>query len=73
MAVGITIEWIFFHGQLPDGAPDRGEGGVEAAPCQLELGGKDPLYVMDDVKDIAQVAGAALEGWCTIMARAAVR
>lgn len=31
-------------------------------PCQLELGGKDPLYVADDVADINQVAGAALEG-----------
>ena len=31
-------------------------------PCQLELGGKDPLYVADDVVDIHQVAGAALEG-----------
>jgi acyl-CoA reductase-like NAD-dependent aldehyde dehydrogenase len=28
----------------------------------LELGGKDPLYVMDDVEDIDKVAGAALEG-----------
>ncbi len=31
-------------------------------PCQLELGGKDPLYVMDDVADIGKVAAAALEG-----------
>ena len=31
-------------------------------PCQLELGGKDPLYVMDDVEDISKVAAAALEG-----------
>ena len=31
-------------------------------PCQFELGGKDPLYVMDDVVDIDQVAAAALEG-----------
>ena len=31
-------------------------------PCQLELGGKDPLYVADDVADIKQVAEAVLEG-----------
>ena len=31
-------------------------------PCQLELGGKDPLYVMDDVKDIKKTAADALEG-----------
>ena len=29
---------------------------------QLELGGKDPLYVMDDVDDVNAVAEAALEG-----------
>jgi acyl-CoA reductase-like NAD-dependent aldehyde dehydrogenase len=31
-------------------------------PCQLELGGKDPLYVADDIADVYQVAEAALEG-----------
>ena len=25
-------------------------------PCQLEMGGKDPLYVADDIADIKQVA-----------------
>jgi acyl-CoA reductase-like NAD-dependent aldehyde dehydrogenase len=31
-------------------------------PCQLELGGKDPLYVTDDVKDIAGVAAGTADG-----------
>ena len=31
-------------------------------PVQLELGGKDPLYVMEDVADIDAVAGDVLEG-----------
>ena len=31
-------------------------------PCQLELGGKDPLYVMDDVDNIEKAAADALEG-----------
>ena len=35
---------------------------TKLVPCQLELGGKDPLYVMDDVDDIDKVAAAALEG-----------
>ena len=31
-------------------------------PCQLELGGKDPMYVMDDVKSVEAAAAAAVEG-----------
>ena len=31
-------------------------------PCQLELGGKDPLYISDDVKDIASVAIGTADG-----------
>ena len=31
-------------------------------PCQLELGGKDPLYVADDVADVKSVAAATADG-----------
>jgi acyl-CoA reductase-like NAD-dependent aldehyde dehydrogenase len=31
-------------------------------PCQLELGGKDPLYVASDVSDVAAVAAATADG-----------
>jgi acyl-CoA reductase-like NAD-dependent aldehyde dehydrogenase len=31
-------------------------------PCQLELGGKDPLYVTDDVADIKSVATGTADG-----------
>jgi len=31
-------------------------------PCQCELGGKDPLYVADDVKDIKATAVATADG-----------
>jgi acyl-CoA reductase-like NAD-dependent aldehyde dehydrogenase len=31
-------------------------------PCQCELGGKDPLYVADDVSDIKSVAAATADG-----------
>jgi len=31
-------------------------------PCQCELGGKDPLYVANDVKDIKAVAAATADG-----------
>lgn len=32
------------------------------APCQLELGGKDPVYVMEDIDDIPKVAAAVADG-----------
>ena len=31
-------------------------------PCQCELGGKDPLYVADDIKDIKAVAAGTADG-----------
>lgn len=31
-------------------------------PCQLELGGKDPLYVADDVIDIKNIAAGTADG-----------
>ena len=31
-------------------------------PCQCELGGKDPLYVADDIRDIKAVAAATADG-----------
>ena len=31
-------------------------------PCQLEMGGKDPLYVANDIADVKQVAEATADG-----------
>ena len=31
-------------------------------PCGLELGGKDPLYVTDDINNISQVAAGTADG-----------
>jgi acyl-CoA reductase-like NAD-dependent aldehyde dehydrogenase len=31
-------------------------------PCQCELGGKDPLYVADDIRDVKSVAAATADG-----------
>ncbi|MGU7866242.1 aldehyde dehydrogenase family protein, partial [Escherichia coli] len=30
--------------------------------CQCELGGKDPLYIADDIHDIEKVAAATADG-----------
>ena len=58
----LPLNGYFFTGSYRTGRLIAEKVASKLAPCQLELGGKDPLYVMDDVKDIAQVAGAALEG-----------
>lgn len=67
---GMAGEWLlelpldgyFFTGSYRTGKHIAERVAAKLVPCQLELGGKDPLYVMDDVDDIEKVAGAALEG-----------
>ena len=67
---GVAGEWLlqlpldgyFFTGSYRTGRLIAERVAGKLVPCQLELGGKDPLYVMDDVEDIEKVAAAALEG-----------
>jgi acyl-CoA reductase-like NAD-dependent aldehyde dehydrogenase len=67
---GIAGEWLlqlpldgyFFTGSYRTGLHIAERVASKLVPCQLELGGKDPLYVMDDVEDLDKVAAAALEG-----------
>lgn len=67
---GAAGEWLlelplngyYFTGSYKTGKYIAEKVASKLVPCQLELGGKDPLYVMDDVADINQVAAAALEG-----------
>jgi acyl-CoA reductase-like NAD-dependent aldehyde dehydrogenase len=67
---GVAGEWLlelpldgyFFTGSYRTGRHIAEKAAPRLVPCQLELGGKDPLYVMDDVEDIDKVAAAALEG-----------
>jgi acyl-CoA reductase-like NAD-dependent aldehyde dehydrogenase len=67
---GMAGEWLlqlplngyFFTGSYRTGRLIAEKVASKLVPCQLELGGKDPLYVMDDVEDIDKVAAAALEG-----------
>ncbi|MES1216173.1 MAG: aldehyde dehydrogenase family protein [Bacteroidota bacterium] len=58
----LPLDGYFFTGSYRTGKYIAEKVASKLVPCQLELGGKDPLYVMDDVADIDQVAGAALEG-----------
>src|SRR5580692_7904945 len=58
----LPLDGYFFTGSYRTGRLIAEKVASKLVPCQLELGGKDPLYVMDDVEDIEKVAGAALEG-----------
>ena len=58
----LPLNGYFFTGSYRTGRYIAERVASKLVPCQLELGGKDPLYVMDDVADIDKVAAAALEG-----------
>ena len=58
----LPLDGYFFTGSYKTGKYIAGKVAQKLVPCQLELGGKDPLYVMDDVEDIEQTAAAVLEG-----------
>jgi len=52
----------FFTGSYATGRQILQSVAHNMVPIQLELGGKDPLYVMDDVADVRQAAINAAEG-----------
>lgn len=58
----LPVDGYFFTGSYKTGKYIAEKVAPKLVPCLLELGGKDPMYVMDDVKNIESVAGAALEG-----------
>lgn len=58
----LPLDGYFFTGSYRTGKYIAERVAAKLVPCQLELGGKDPLYVMDDITDIDKVAAAALEG-----------
>jgi acyl-CoA reductase-like NAD-dependent aldehyde dehydrogenase len=62
LLLSLPLDGYFFTGSYRTGRYIAEKVASKLVPCQLELGGKDPLYVMDDVTDIDKVAAAALEG-----------
>jgi acyl-CoA reductase-like NAD-dependent aldehyde dehydrogenase len=58
----LPLDGYFFTGSYKTGKYIAEKVAAKMVPCQLELGGKDPLYVMDDVLDINKTAADALEG-----------
>lgn len=56
------LDGYFFTGSYKTGKYIAEKLAPKLVPLQLELGGKDPLYVMDDLFDIKQAAINAAEG-----------
>jgi acyl-CoA reductase-like NAD-dependent aldehyde dehydrogenase len=56
------LDGYFFTGSYKTGKYIAQKVAPKLVPVQLELGGKDPLYVADDVADVRQAAINAAEG-----------
>ncbi|MFN3403103.1 MAG: aldehyde dehydrogenase family protein [Cytophagaceae bacterium] len=58
----LPFDGYFFTGSYKTGKLIYEAVASKMVPCQLELGGKDPLYVADDVEDIKSVAAGTADG-----------
>jgi acyl-CoA reductase-like NAD-dependent aldehyde dehydrogenase len=58
----LPFDGYFFTGSYKTGKHIYERVAAKMVPCQCELGGKDPLYVADDVADIKSVAAATADG-----------
>lgn len=56
------FDGYFFTGSYKTGQYIYSKVAPKMVPCQCELGGKDPLYVADDIKDIKAVAAGTADG-----------
>lgn len=58
----LSFDGYFFTGSYKTGKYIYERCASKMVPCQCELGGKDPLYVADDITDIKAVAAATADG-----------
>jgi len=58
----MNFNGFFFTGSYTTGQKIYNAAARKMVVCQLELGGKDPLYVTDDIEDIAGVAAGTADG-----------
>ncbi len=66
-SAGVTLSELPLNGYFFTGSYATGQKLAVAVagkmvPLQMELGGKDPLYVMDDIADVKKTAADVLEG-----------
>jgi acyl-CoA reductase-like NAD-dependent aldehyde dehydrogenase len=62
MLLDLPLNGYFFTGSHQTGNLIYQSVAQKMVPCQLELGGKDPLYVSANNENLRQVAKAVLEG-----------
>ncbi len=58
----IAFDGYFFTGSYKTGRYIYEKCAQKMVPCQLEMGGKDPLYVANDISDIKQTASSTADG-----------
>lgn len=58
----MNFDGYYFTGSYKTGQYIYEKVAPKMVPCQLELGGKDPLYVTDDVADIKSIAAGTADG-----------
>lgn len=58
----LPLDGCFFTGSVATGKSIYQSLAPHLIPCGLELGGKDPLYVMEDFSDIQKAASIAASG-----------
>jgi acyl-CoA reductase-like NAD-dependent aldehyde dehydrogenase len=58
----LPFDGYFFTGSYNTGKYIYEKCASRLVPCQLEMGGKDPLYVANDVAELKQVAEATADG-----------
>lgn len=58
----LPFDGYFFTGSYKTGKYIYEKVAPKMVPCQCELGGKDPLYVADDIADVKVVAAGTADG-----------
>ena len=60
--LALPLNGYFFTGSYQTGKYIAGKAAHKLVPVQLELGGKDPLYIANDVEDVKAVAIGTADG-----------
>jgi acyl-CoA reductase-like NAD-dependent aldehyde dehydrogenase len=58
----LPFDGYFFTGSFKTGKYIYEKCAAKMVPCQLEMGGKDPVYIASDIGDIHRVASATADG-----------
>ena len=60
--LSMPFKGYYFTGSNATGKYIYEKVATKMVPCQLELGGKDPVYIADDITDIKNVAAGVADG-----------